>query len=76
MHLNEHITPQTGWRIERTAVRYTLADDWYKSLQRIFLITDYLRSREQMLFTPERICSTIFSVICLFDPGFLCAHRG
>ncbi len=27
-HLNEHITPRTGWRIERTAVRYTLADDW------------------------------------------------
>ena len=53
-HLNEQITPQTGWRIERTAVRYTLADDWYKKFaQRIFLITDYLRTREQMLFTPE-----------------------
>jgi phenylalanine-4-hydroxylase len=53
-HLNEHITPHTGWRIERTAVRYTLADDWYKKFaQRIFLITDYLRSRDQMEFTPE-----------------------
>jgi phenylalanine-4-hydroxylase len=52
--LNEHITPRTGWRIERTAVRYTLADDWYKKFaQRIFLITDYLRSRDQMEFTPE-----------------------
>src|SRR5271157_890272 len=40
-HLNECITPRTGWRIERTAVRYTLADDWYKKFaQRIFLITD------------------------------------
>ena len=40
-HLNKHITPRTGWRIERTAVRYTLADDWYKKFaQRIFLITD------------------------------------
>src|SRR5215467_6853415 len=27
-YLNDHITPRTGWRIERTVVRYTLADDW------------------------------------------------
>lgn len=53
-HLNERINPRTGWRIERTAVRYTLADDWYKKFaQRIFLITDYLRTRDQMEFTPE-----------------------
>ncbi len=53
-HLNEQITPRTGWRIERTAVRYTLADDWYRKFaQRVFLITDYLRTREQMKFTPE-----------------------
>ena len=53
-HLNDHITPRTGWHIERTAVRYTLADDWYKKFaQRTFLITDYLRSRDQMEFTPE-----------------------
>lgn len=53
-HLNEHITPRSGWRIERTVVRYTLADDWYKKFaQRIFLITDYLRTRDQMEFTPE-----------------------
>jgi len=53
-YLNERITPQTGWRIERTAVRYTLADDWYqKFARRIFLITDYLRNRDQMEFTPE-----------------------
>jgi phenylalanine-4-hydroxylase len=53
-HLNENITPRTGWHIERTVVRYTLADDWYKKFaQRIFLITDYLRDRDQMEFTPE-----------------------
>jgi phenylalanine-4-hydroxylase len=53
-HLNERIQPRTGWRIERTAVRYTQADDWYaKFARRIFLITDYLRTREQMVFTPE-----------------------
>jgi phenylalanine-4-hydroxylase len=52
--LNKQIEPRTGWRIERTVVRYTLADDWYKKFaQRIFLITDYLRSRAEMEFTPE-----------------------
>ncbi len=52
--LNRQIEPRTGWRIERTVVRYTLADDWYKKFaQRIFLITDYLRSRQEMEFTPE-----------------------
>ena len=53
-HLNDQITPHTGWHIERTVVRYTLADDWYKKFaQRVFLITDYLRTRDQMEFTPE-----------------------
>ncbi len=53
-YLNQRIQPHTGWRIERTAVRYTQADDWYKKFaQRIFMITDYLRSRDQMEFTPE-----------------------
>ena len=53
-YLNERIQPRTGWRIQRTAVRYTMANDWYKKFaQRIFLITDYLRSRCEMEFTPE-----------------------
>ena len=53
-YLNDRIHPRTDWRIERTAVRYTLADDWYKKFaQRVFLITDYLRTRDQMEFTPE-----------------------
>lgn len=52
--LIDHITPRSGWTIERTVVRYTLADDWYKKFaQRVFLITDYLRTRDQMEFTPE-----------------------
>ena len=53
-YLNRQITPRTGWQVERTVVRYTLADDWYKKFaQRIFLVTDYLRERSQMEFTPE-----------------------
>lgn len=52
--LNAQINPRTGWTIERTAVRYTKAEDWYqKFARRTFLITDYLRSREQLSFTPE-----------------------
>lgn len=53
-HLNSKIQPRTGWTVERTAVRYTDADNWYeKFAQRIFLITDYLRSWDQIKFTPE-----------------------
>ena len=53
-HLNDHISPHTGWRTERTVVRYTMADDWYRKFgQRVFLVTDYLRTLDQMSFTPE-----------------------
>ena len=53
-HLNEQITPRTGWQVERPVVRDTKADDWYNEFaRRIFLITDYLRTRDQMKFTPE-----------------------
>mgnify|MGYP001825511691 FL=1 len=52
--LNAHITPQTGWRVERTTVRYTDAVPWYhKFKQRIFLVTDYMRSWEEIEWTPE-----------------------
>jgi len=53
-HLNDHISHHTGWRVERTVVRYTKADDWYRKFaQRVFLVTDYLRTLDQMSFTPE-----------------------
>jgi len=52
--LNERITPRTGWRTVRTQVRYSDAVQWYKHFARKeFLITDYVRSREEMDFTPE-----------------------
>jgi len=52
--LNEKITPRTGWKVERTSVRYTDAVPWYhKFNQRIFLITDYMRSFEEIDWTPE-----------------------
>ena len=52
--LNAKITDPTGWRIERTDVRYTDAEEWYRKFdQKIFLITDYMRSWEELDWTPE-----------------------
>jgi phenylalanine-4-hydroxylase len=52
--LNAQITPRTGWKVERTAVRYTDAVPWYhKFNQRIFLITDYMRDWSELEWTPE-----------------------
>ncbi|MDP2676560.1 MAG: hypothetical protein Q8O83_02665 [bacterium] len=53
-HLNRHIASRTGWKVERTIVRYTEGDNWYpKFAKRIFLVTDYLRDRNEMEFTPK-----------------------
>ncbi len=52
--LNERITPRTGWRTLRTKVRYSDAVQWYAHFSnKEFLITDYVRSREELDFTPE-----------------------
>ncbi len=52
--LNERITPRTGWRTIRTRVRYSDAVQWYQHFAaKEFLITDYVRSRDEMDFTPE-----------------------
>jgi phenylalanine-4-hydroxylase len=52
--LNERIAPRTGWRTLRTRVRYSDAVQWYSHFaKKEFLITDYVRSREELDFTPE-----------------------
>jgi len=52
--LNERITPLTGWRTIRTRVRYSDAVQWYNHFaRREFLVTDYVRSPEELDFTPE-----------------------
>lgn len=52
--LNRGITPRTGWRVVRTSVRYTDAAPWYRHFaRREFLITDYMRSLDELVFTPE-----------------------
>ena len=52
--LNDRISPATGWKTVRTLVRYSDAVQWYKHFARKeFLITNYVRSREELDFTPE-----------------------
>ena len=53
-YLNQRITPATGWKTVRTSVRYTDAVPWYHEFsQKHFLVTDYMRERQEMDFTPE-----------------------
>lgn len=53
-YLNERITPRTGWKCVHTSVRYTSADDWYPEFaKKHFLITDYIRSWEEIEWTHE-----------------------
>ncbi|HEX8990312.1 MAG TPA: hypothetical protein VF784_01415 [Anaerolineales bacterium] len=52
--LNERLTPRTGWKTLRTRVRYSDAVQWYAHFAaHEFLITDYVRSRDELDFTPE-----------------------
>lgn len=52
--LDRCILPRTGWRTVRTRVRYTDAAPWYRAFARKrFLITDYMRTKEELDFTPE-----------------------
>ncbi len=52
--LNERLEPRTGWKTLRTKVRYSDAVQWYTHFaKKEFLITDYVRSREELDFTPE-----------------------
>jgi phenylalanine-4-hydroxylase len=52
--LNERITSRTGWRTIRTRVRYSDAVQWYRHFARKeFLITDYVRTADELDFTPE-----------------------
>lgn len=52
--LNQKITPRTGWKIIRTKIRYSDTLSWYQHFARKeFIVTDFLRSREELDFTPE-----------------------
>ena len=52
--LNSRIPPASGWTVVRTNVRFTNSDDWYRFFDRKeFLITNYMRSREELDWTPE-----------------------
>ncbi len=52
--LNSKITPATGWTIVRTDVRYSDPDAWYEQFaKKNFMITNYMRSWEEIDWTPE-----------------------
>ncbi len=52
--LNRGITPNTGWKVVRTPVRYSDAVPWYESFaKKQFMVTDYMRTWEELEFTPE-----------------------
>lgn len=52
--LNSKIPDATGWRVVRTDVRFTDAEEWYGFFDRHeFLITNYMRSWEELDWTPE-----------------------
>ncbi len=52
--LNAVIKPRTAWRTVRTHVRYSDALPWYHHFaKKQFLITNYMRGRNEMEFTPE-----------------------
>lgn len=53
-YLNAHITPRTGWKVVRTRERYSDAVPWYRAFaKKHFLVTDYMRTEEELDFTPE-----------------------
>jgi phenylalanine-4-hydroxylase len=52
--LNSKITAATGWKTQRTSVRYSSAQQWYPLFgQKIFPVTDFVRSKQELDFTPE-----------------------
>lgn len=87
--LNAVITPRTGWRTVRTPVRYSDAVPWYHHFaRRQFLITDYMRGRHELDFTPEpdmfhdiyghlpfMVLPTYTALQEMFAPAFLRANN-
>ncbi len=52
--LNDAITPNSGWKVVRTPVRYSDAVPWYEAFaNKQFMVTDYMRTWDELEFTPE-----------------------
>ncbi len=53
-YLTSKIDPLTGWKVVRTHTRYSDADEWYdQMIKKNFIVTDYMRSWEELDWTPE-----------------------
>ena len=54
LELNQKITPETDWKVIRTKIRYSDTSSWYQHfLRHEFIVTNYLRSKDELEFTPE-----------------------
>lgn len=52
--INAVIEPASGWTAIRTHVRYSAAPPWYRRFaRRQFMVTDYMRTEDELEFTPE-----------------------
>lgn len=52
--LNKKITPNTGWKVFRTNIRYSDTLPWYQYFtQHRFLLSNYLRTWDELNYTPE-----------------------
>ncbi len=88
-HLNVKITSQTGWQVIRTDIRYADSLSWYQHFARKeFIITNYLRSWNELEFThepdmfhdifghlPFYTVPTYGELVDLFPPAFLRANE-
>lgn len=53
-YLDERVYQATGWNVIRTTTRYSDAVDWYLEFEKKnFIVTNYLRARHELEFTPE-----------------------
>ncbi|MBK8026105.1 MAG: hypothetical protein IPK19_33145 [Chloroflexi bacterium] len=51
--LSANLQDLTGWRLVSTDVQYSSGQDWFEALARKeFLITEYIRSEDQLDYTP------------------------
>lgn len=53
-YLHDRVYRATGWSVIRTTTRYSDAVEWYKEFgKKNFIVTNYLRARDELEFTPE-----------------------
>lgn len=84
-YLNSKVNPASGWRVARTSIRYSDSMDWYEEFaKKNFIVTDYIRDRKELDFTPEpdmfhdvfghlpfMMCPEYVAMVEMFAPAYL-----